>query len=189
MSNKILFINACVRPESRTLRLARRVLGKLEGEIEEVCLNDTPVPALDNAALEKRTEDVKEGRFDEPSMRCARQFSLADTVVIAAPYWDLSFPALLKSYIESINVSGVTFYYGDDGMPHSLCRAKRLIYAATCGGPYIPGFGFDYVKALATFFYGIEDVRLFKAENLDIIGADVEGILAAAEAEIDREMV
>ena len=188
MSSKILFINACVRPESRTLRLARRILGKLDGDIEEVRLNDDPVPALNNAALEQRTADVQAGRFDTPTMRYARQFSLADTVVIAAPYWDLSFPALLKSYIEAINVSGVTFYYGEDGMPHSLCRAKQLIYVATCGGPYIPGFGFDYIKALANFFYGIEDVRLFKAENLDIIGADVEGILAAAEEEIDRNM-
>lgn len=188
MNRKILFINACVRPESRTLRLARRVLDSLEGDLEEICLNEEPVSALDNASLEQRTADVKAGFFDRPSMAYARQFSQADTVVIAAPFWDLSFPALLKSYIESINVAGVTFFYGDDGLPHSLCRAEQLIYVTTCGGPYVPGFGFDYVKALATLFYGITDIRLFKAENLDIYGADTESILAAAEAEIDRAM-
>ena len=36
-------------------------------------------------------------------------------IVIAAPYWDLSFPAVLKTYLEQINVLGVTFDYSDDG--------------------------------------------------------------------------
>ena len=35
---KILFVNACVRPESRTMILARHLLAKLEGEIEELDL-------------------------------------------------------------------------------------------------------------------------------------------------------
>ena len=36
--DKILFINACVREESRTLALAKEVLSRLEGNIEEVNL-------------------------------------------------------------------------------------------------------------------------------------------------------
>lgn len=35
---KILFVNACVRPESRTMILAKHVLSKLDGVIEEVNL-------------------------------------------------------------------------------------------------------------------------------------------------------
>ena len=49
----ILFINACVRPESRTYRLAQEVLKKLNGKKEEVCLFQENIPALDLELMEK----------------------------------------------------------------------------------------------------------------------------------------
>lgn len=110
----------------------------------------------------------------------ARQFAEADTIVIAAPYWDLSFPAMLKVYFEHINVVGITFRYSPEGFPIPLCKAKKLCYVMTAGGSYVPEeFGFGYVKALATAFYGIGDCELIKAVGLDIEGADVEGIMNA----------
>ena len=56
----------------------------------------------------------------------ARQFAAADQIVIAAPYWDLSFPAALKQYFEQINVLGITFAYTPEGVPKGLCRARKL---------------------------------------------------------------
>ena len=98
--------------------------------------------------------------------------------MIAAPYWDLSFPAALKQYFEHINVRGITFTYTPEGIPKGLCRAKQVYYVITAGGDYAPEeFGFGYVKALAQGYYGIEDVRLFQAVGLDIEGADAEEIL------------
>ena len=41
--NKILFINACVRPNSRTLNLAKAFLEKQEGEIEIINLKPEPL--------------------------------------------------------------------------------------------------------------------------------------------------
>lgn len=38
MKDKILFINACVRPESRTMKLSRHLLNRLDGEITEIDL-------------------------------------------------------------------------------------------------------------------------------------------------------
>ena len=71
----------------------------------------------------------------------------------------------------------------------SLCRAKRLIYVTTAGGPIMNyNFGFDYVSALAQLYYGIPDVRCFSAEMLDIIGADVPAIMADAKAAIDKDL-
>ena len=46
--------------------------------------------------------------------------------------------------------------------------------------------GFDYVEALAKTFYGIPQVLCFQAENLDIWGADVPGILENATKEIQN---
>ena len=41
--NKILFINACDRPNSRTLNLAKAFIEKQEGEIEQVDLYQLPL--------------------------------------------------------------------------------------------------------------------------------------------------
>ena len=103
----------------------------------------------------------------------ARQFAAADEIVIAAPYWDLSFPAVLKQYIEQINVVGITFRYTPEGIPEGLCRASRLTYVMTAGGEFVPEeYGFGYMKALAESFYGIPEVQLIKAVGLDIAGAE-----------------
>ena len=116
---------------------------------------------------------------DDDALAC--QFAEADIIVVAAPYWDLSFPAILKAYFEQINVLGLTFEYTEDGFPRGLCKAKKLIYVTTAGGPIISDeFGYGYVKALAQNFYGISNVCQVKAEGLDVIGADEEGILNKA---------
>ena len=36
-------------------------------------------------------------------------------------YWDLSFPAALKIYIEHAAVMGVTFHYTEEGRCEGLC--------------------------------------------------------------------
>ena len=184
----ILFINACVREESRTKRLADKLLKTLEGPVEEVKLSAVNFPVADDRFLKKRDALIAAERFDDPMFALARQFASADEIVIAAPYWDLSFPAALKQYIEQINVTGITFRYSEEGMPIALCRAKKLYYVMTAGGAYVPEeFGFGYVKALAQSFYGIQECVLIKAVGLDIVGADVEGILAAAERECSAQ--
>ncbi len=116
--------------------------------------------------------------FSPDLFRYARQFAEADEIIIAAPYWDLLFPAVLRTYFEMVTVTGVTFYYTPEGIPKGLCKASRILYVMTAGGPVGDyNFGFDYVKALAHTFYGIPETICVKAENLDIVGADPEKIL------------
>lgn len=184
----ILLINACVRKQSRTVRLARRLLSGLDGEAQELRLHEIAFPVADEAFLEKRDRLIAASDFVDPLFDLARQFAAADEIVVAAPYWDLSFPAALKQYFEQVNVVGLTFRYTPEGIPQGLCRAKRLFYVTTAGGSILSdGLGYGYVEALAKGFYQIPDVRYIKAEGLDIEGADVDAILRAAEAEIDRK--
>ena len=181
----LLYINACVREESRTRRLAETLIARLTGNVKEVRLIDLSFPKADGAFIEKRDRLLAEGDFSDPMFDLAKEFAAADTVVIAAPFWDLSFPAALKQYLEQINASGITFYYTEDGMPHGLCRAKKLYYVTTAGGPIVSdAFGFGYVRALAEGFFGIPETHMISAENLDIDGADVEAILQEAEQAI-----
>lgn len=183
---KILFVNACVRPESRTAELARYLLDKLEGDVEELKLGDEDIRPLDLAALTKRNSFVEAGDFSDDMFRYAKQFIAADTVVMAAPYWDLSFPAMVKAYMEAVTVQGLTFYYTKEGIPKGLTNVKKVIYVTTAGGPVGEfNLGFDYIKAVCGGLYSIYDVTCHKAEMLDVIGADVEGILQEVRDEID----
>lgn len=181
-----LFINACVRERSRTLRLAMNLLDKLGGG-EELHLDQVSFPVADAAFLEKRDQLIAAKDFNDPLFAMARQFAQADQIVIAAPYWDLSFPAALKQYFEQINVLGITFIYTAEGIPKGLCSARKLYYVTTAGGNNVPlEYGFGYVRALAQSFYGIPEVELIRAEGLDIDGADIEGILEDAQGELDK---
>ena len=154
-----------------------------------MCLHDIAFPVTDEAFLEMRDRLIAEEDFGNPAFDLARQFSEAETIVIAAPYWDLSFPASLKQYLEQVNVVGITFRYTEEGIPVGLCKAERIYYVTTAGGYYVPAdFGFGYVKALAENYYGIHDVRLIEASGLDIYGADVDAILTSAEENISEEV-
>ena len=82
-------------------------------------------------------------------------------------------------------MQGLTFYYTEVGFPASLCRAKKLVYVMTAGGPTEGmDFGFPYVDTLCRVFIGIEETACFKAEMLDVIGVDAEGALQKAAEEI-----
>ena len=183
--DNVLFINACVKPCSRTLELAKTLLQKLNGDVQEVRLYDMSLPVLDLSGMDKRDWAARTNDFSDPAFAPAKQFAAADVIVIAAPYWDLMFPAILKTYFENITVSGITFRYSEHGRPESLCKAKALHYVTTSGG-FIGqnDFGFSYVQALAKNFFEIETIHRYTAEGLDIFGADVESIMQKAKQAI-----
>ena len=175
----ILFINACVRKDSRTLVLAKNVMKDMSGEIVELNLNSENIEPLNTELLEKRDSLLTDGSLDDDMFRYARQFAEADEIIIAAPFWDLAFPAKLKIYLEQITVSGITFRY-IEGRPSGLCKAKRLTYITTSGGPIFADFGYSYIKTLAQNFYGIEQTQAVRAMNLDVDMISAEELLEKA---------
>ena len=102
----ILFINACVKKDSRTKRLADNLLTWLDGDVVELCLKDVLFPVIDEKYLKHRDELISSKNFEHQFFDYARQFASADTIVIAA----------LKQYLEIINVIGITFKYTADGL-------------------------------------------------------------------------
>ena len=178
---EILFINACVRPNSRTLELANCVLEKLDGKIEEVKLYEKDLCPLTLKEMKIRDKAAENKDFSNVIFNLPKQFANADVIVLASPYWDLMFPAVVKNYFEKITVNGLTFAYGENGIPHGLCKAKKLIYITTSGGPITYNFGFDYVNALAKCFYNIAEVQFVSAQGLDVYGANVAEIIENAK--------
>lgn len=187
----ILYVDACVNREtSRTERLAQALLAKLtdgrEAHVSTLVLEDADIRPLTGDDVNRRTQLARAGAFDDALFDVAKQMSQADTVVIAAPYWDLSFPSKLKVYVEHLCAQGVTFRYSETGVPVSLCRGKRLYYVTTSGG-YVGelDFGYQQIKALFTLFFGFETAECFRAEGLDIITNDADAIMSEALASIE----
>ncbi len=172
----LLFINACVRGErSRTLRLARRFLDAYQARHPDTVITERNLCAERlqpqyPEVLEERDELWNAGRLDQPMFDPARQFAAADRIVIAAPFWDLCFPAILKIYLERISVTDITFGYDEQG--------------AMVGAGTELEMGTPLLKALCTM-YGIPEFHCLDAEGLDDVRNDKEAILASAMGRAD----
>ena len=76
----------------------------------------------------------------------------ADRMVVAAPFWDLTFPAALRTYIEYISANGLTYHYEADGC-HGDCRAEKLVYLTSGGDVERPeSLGVLYWRQLCAMF-------------------------------------
>ncbi len=185
----LLFVNACVRgKDSRTLQLCERLLERIREEnskdlafhIEEIRLSTENLLPLNYERLQRRQELLMQGQYEDTMFDYANAMASADMIVIGAPYWDMSFPSMLKIFFEAASVEGITFGYAEDGMPIGLCNASDMYYVTTSGG-YIGecNFGFEYANALSKL-YGIEHAHFVSAQGLDMEGANVEEIMAQA---------
>ena len=138
---KLLFVNCCISQRggaSRTKALADAFLTAFRAshpgaEVEEV----TPEALLalkpfNAEMLNRRDALAAENAFDAPVYALARQFRAADAVAVAAPFWDLSYPAALRTYIEYISANGLTYHYDAAGC-HGDCAAGHLVYLTSCG--------------------------------------------------------
>ena len=114
-----------------------------------------------------------------PVFAWARQFCAADAVVVAAPYWDMSYPAALKTYIEYISANGLTYHYEMDGV-HGDCQAKHLVYL-TSGGDFEheDSIGVMHWRQLCGLF-GIERFEYVFAGGLDIDPAMTPDLMEGA---------
>ena len=188
---KLLFVNCCISQRgesSRTLVLAKAFLESVPAaEVEEV----TPEQMLalqpfDVAMLNRRDELFRAGKFDDPMYELARQFCAADLVVVAAPYWDMSYPAALRTYIEHISANGVAYHYDQFG-PHGDARATRLVYLTTGGDfEHEDSVGVVHWRQLTAMF-GIDRFDYVFAGGLDIDPAKTNELLEGA-CEVARRL-
>lgn len=182
-----LYIQSCPREDSRTERLAKALLGTM-GDYEELDVIEEvatgKLQPLTNDVLTFRESMIAAGNYTHPMFNYAKQFADADTIVIAAPYWDFSFPAALKIYVENIYIKGLVSYYEGDGRPHGMCKADKLYYVTTSGGPYDPTYSYEYFKTLATTCFGIKETELIYVDMLDIDGVDADKIVNDKIAEL-----
>ena len=184
---KLLFIDACVnRGISRTEQLAQALLKEMnqngEYEIETLNLEDEDLKLFTGKESALRESLTRAGNFEGPLFTYAKQFAAADRIVVAAPYWDFSFPARMKCYLEQICVTGLTFTFSSKGIPGGLCHADSLHYVTTSGGSIGElNLGYEYLEKLCKVYYGIHETVCYTAEGLDIEGNSGEEIMKEAE--------
>ena len=180
----VLFVDCCIRREaSNTRKLAKAFLSALPSDcaVTRLDLMAEDLSYFKDSYFDQREALLAENRRDHPRFRYAHQFAQADLIVIAAPFWDLSFPALLKVYIEQVSVDGITFGSTEEGLK-GLCRASHLVFLTTRGGFYTGDeleMGSRYMQALCKFF-GIDRYDCVAADGRDVAGFDGEGSLKAA---------
>ena len=97
----------------------------------------------------------------------------------------MSFPALLKVYIENLCVQGITFDCNATDGCFGTCRAEKLLFLTTRGGA-LEGSSLDngtkYLSDMAKFF-GIPSFAHIAADGLDMGLEPVETILSRAIAQ------
>lgn len=188
---EILFINSCVRGKerSRSKKIADEFLAEIKeingnANITEVDLMQIKPPYMTYSNFEEREKLIEEKNFTSTIFSLAKQFAAADRIVIAAPFWEYSFPAVLKAYIENVSVCGITFAYNEAGSV-GLCKAKKMMYITTRGGIVCDSQdewlenGARYLKAMCNM-YGIKEFDVIDAQGLDIWGVNAEEIVNRA---------
>lgn len=193
---RLLYVNACISQrenDSRTLKLADYFLEKYKkiNTEDEILIHDIRnmyLEPFNTEMLNYRDSLAAEGNFSEEIHDLARDFASADKIIIAAPYWDLTFPSKLKIYFEYIFAFGLTFSF-KDGWFDGLCKADKLIYISTSGWN-VQGFdlGSDYIKAVGENL-GIKEFDKILVEGFDIDGMDEGELLSKGKKEIDKKVI
>ena len=186
---RLLYIDSCVlRETSRTKRIADALVEHLLSTgkyvLEQLVLEDLGLLPLTSKTLAHRNEMRYAEEYDDAMFDLAHQFAEADEIVIAAPFWEGAYPALLKVYFERISVVGIVNRYTDHG-PVGMCRASKLHYITTRGGFATDeqDLGWQNVKGLAKV-YGIGSVDCISVNATDVPTTDVDAAVAAAIAGI-----
>ena len=180
--SKVLYVKANIKNEgeSRTFKVSDSFVEEYkknnpEDEIITLDLYKENIDFLRVDDLGKLFGPKDEESKNNSILKYAYQFADADKYIIAAPMWNLSFPAILKAYIDYVSVSGITFKYTAEG-PVGLLNNKKAVHIVYRGGGYDNSpneMGDRYLRTILGFF-GIKDIETIAIDNLDVMGVNVK---------------
>ncbi len=176
MKNTILQINSSGRFDGS---VTRDIASQLVDQLRQQTGLD-----IDNRDLAEGIDFIDEqwigANFTDPEQRSDEQkaaLSLSDQlvdelkqashIVIAAPIYNFSVPAVLKAWIDQVARARLTFRYTDNG-PEGLLKGKKAYLVVASGGVPLGSeidFATGYLRHIMGFV-GIEDVTLVNANEL-----------------------
>ena len=178
----LLYIDACVRDEeSRTKRVAEPIMEKLakKYDVTKFVLNELPLDVVKKPLLAKRLA----GDIPQAVMSWAEAVRDADRIVIAAPFWDMGIPAVLKTFFELCSIFDVTFK-SDDKTCYGNCKAEKMLFITSRGMNISTGDEIEqatpYLKALS-WLWGLGPLQVVAMQNMDYVSAEeIENKIATA---------
>jgi FMN-dependent NADH-azoreductase len=180
---KILnIVSSAKGDQSVSNKLSAAIIDKLltvypGSQIQTRDLAADPLPHLQGHQIaahytpdELRTQEQKE--ILKKSDQTIRELMDADIIVIGVPLYNFGIPSTLKSWIDHIARSGITFSYGD-GSPKGLVHNKQVYLALAYGGVYSEGpmqsydFAEPYLRK-SLGFLGMTDLTTFRVEGIGV---------------------
>lgn len=166
----LVVIDACVRQsDSRTLRIAEPIIEALSKRYKVIRYD---LPEMDIVPLNPGLF-AERGLGEIPSWakEAATAIAKADRILIAAPFWDMSFPAVLKCFFEQTSLFDITFT--DNGKTCvGLCKAPKVLYITTRGMDIPTGSFLDqgspYLRALGAL-WNLGEITVLDVHNTDYL--------------------
>ena len=180
---RLIFVNSCIRDkDSRTLKIARNIINGLDKKIdvEEIDIND-----LNLVPYTKNNNPVYQ-LINEKYRQISQKIADSDGLIIAAPFWDMSFPSLLKVFLEKLSIADVMFK--DTGVTcEGIAKCPFMFYVTTRGMNIPDNSSLEqatpYLKALCEL-WGIKNFSFISAYNLDYSSNEkVEELIKKASEE------
>jgi len=190
MLKKLLYITANSKPEklSASKTVGRYFVNRFIAKnpdyiVEELDLYTEYIPEINHIIFTKRAEPVSGAEYDKLSEKdketvnrinaLCDQFISADTYVIAAPMWSLSYPSVLKRYIDCIILNDKVIKVSPEEVTGLLDDKERtMVYIQSSGGKYpklLSGkfnHGIEYFEDLFKFL-GIKRFEKILVEGVD----------------------
>jgi len=166
----LVVIDACVRQsDSRTLRISEPIIEALSKRYKVIRYD---LPEMDIVPLNPGLF-AERGLGEIPSWakEAATAIAKADRILIAAPFWDMSFPAVLKCFFEQTSLFDITFT--DNGKTCvGLCKAPKVLYITTRGMDIPTGSFLDqgspYLRALGAL-WNLGEMTVLDVHNTDYL--------------------
>lgn len=179
---KLLYIDACIRgTDSRTKKIATPIIDALKEkyDVETLVLNDLELEIVKEELIKKRNN----GEISDTVLTWAKKVRDAERIVIASPFWDMSFPAALKVFIELCSIFDITFK-SNDKTCYGNCKAEKMMFITTRGMDISTGDVLEqatpYLKAIS-FLWGIGPLYVVAAQNMDYVsGNEIENKIQIA---------
>ena len=159
---RIAVIDSTIREESRTRVIMENVLKRKDVEFSIHNLNKYPL-------FPTNSENFKVKDTDEFFLTIARDIASCDGLIVVAPFWDMTYPALLKTFFEKISVFNIMFI--DDGKTCvGISKNIFMLYITTRGMNIEDLSEMDgaslSLKSLC-YLWGIPKFECVSAYNLD----------------------
>lgn len=206
---KLLYIKVNSKPEdiSTSKTVGREFVNRFisqnsEYQLEELDLYNEDIPEVNHRLFPGRAEPVSGEDYNalseqEKSMvdrinALCDQFLSADTYVIAAPMWSLSFPSRLKQYLDCIILNNKVIKVSPEevkGLLHD--KERKMVYIQSSGGVYPKildwktNYGIEYVQDIFKFL-GIKKFEKILVEGVDMPSVGREEAIKRASKDIEK---